>query len=482
MTQTSSLHVLILAAGKGTRMHSDTTKILHEVAGRALIDWVIDAAATLPEVREITPILGHDREAVLAHLSTRADAATLSFVTQEQQQGTGHAVWQASPKLRQSMPAHVLILSGDVPNLAPRTLRAFLQACAHQGAAAGEGAATLGVMTAVLDDPATYGRILRDDQGKLLGIVEWKDATAKQREIREINTGIYLAKTAFLLEALDALCGREPENAQGEYYLTDIVAYAAERGEAVVGWALEDEREVQGVNTRADLALAEHFAQTRARRKFLASGVTMLDPASVFLDAQVAIAPDVTLHPNVNLRGQTTLASGSVIEPNCVLRDAQIGPDCHIKAGSYIDHATVEAGAVIGPYAHLRPEASVGQGCKVGNFVEIKKTRLDDGAKVSHLSYLGDAHIGAGANIGAGTITCNYDGKRKHRTHIGQGAFVGTNSSLVAPLHIGDHAYVGAGSTITNTVPAGALGVARGRQRVIEGWVNRRLGAQGEEE
>ena len=458
-----SFQAAILAAGKGTRMRSNKIKVLHEILGRPLIDWVVDAAFD-SGAEHVAVVLGHDRERVEAHLSSRADAEHIAYAVQEEQHGTGHAVWEARDGLSSEY-THTLVLYGDVPNLSADTIKAFIA----DAAAANK---PLAVMTAVLDDPARYGRIIRDESGDPIAVVEYKDATDEQRAIQEINTGIYLARTDFMLRELELLCSKPPNNAQNEYYLTDLVEFAANQ-EGVFGWALDDIDEIQGVNTRKDLSVATEFARRRINQKHMLSGVTLLDPATTYIGAGVTIEQDTVIYPQVTLEGNSSIATGTHIESGTLLRDAQIGRDCHIKASCYITEAKVEDGASVGPFAHLRPGADIGQGCKVGNFVEIKKTRMNAGSKASHLTYLGDAEVGEKANIGAGTITCNYDGENKFKTTIGAGAFIGSNSSLVAPVTIADGAYVGAGSTITADIPEGALGVARGKQRNIEGWVER---------
>ena len=334
----------------------------------------------------------------------------------------------------------------------------------------------MALITAELDEPGGYGRIVRGgkDQRHVEAIVEAADATPEQLAIAEINAGVYVLRNDFALEALEALCSGVADNAQGEFYLTDLIAMASDRGLGVFGWPIDEVEQTHGVNTRHDLARATALARRLLVDRWMARGVTMHDPERVVIGPEVQLEPDVTLYEGVHLEGTTRVERGTTIEPGGFLRDAQIGPYCHIKAHSYIDAARLERGAVVGPFVHLRPGADLGPQVKVGNFVEIKKTRLDEGAKASHLTYLGDAHVGAGANIGAGTITCNYDGVSKHRTEIGPGAFVGSNSALVAPIRIGQDAFVAAGSTLTHDVPEGALGVARGRQRTIEGWAQRK--------
>ncbi len=456
-----SFQSIVLAAGKGTRMKSEHVKVLHEVAGKPIIGHVMQASLDAGAERVVV-ILGHQRAEVEAYLE-REFPGKYVVALQEEQKGTGHAVQSCSQYLTDG-PEFSLIVSGDVPNMDAATLKAFIDASQNFGFA---------VMTALLDDPAHYGRIVRTDECDMVGIVEYKDASPEQRAINEINAGFYLAQSSFLRVELDKLCAAPPHNAAGEYYLTDLIEIAANDA-VVLGWPVPDARKIQGVNTRVDLAAAESYARETINHRLMLDGVTMLSPQTTYVDATVEIGPDAVLHPNVYIYGKTTIASGAVIEPGSVITNSSIGPDAHIKAQSYITNATVGARTAIGPMAHIRPDSRIGSDCKVGNFVEIKKTSLADGAKASHLTYLGDAVVGEKANVGAGTITCNYDGKRKHVTTIGAGAFIGSNSALVAPITIADGAYVGAGSTLTKDVPEGALGVARGRQQNIDGWARRR--------
>lgn len=456
-----SFQTLVLAAGQGTRMKSDTVKVLHEVAGRPLI-WHVMKASLDAGAERVVVILGHQKDDVEAYLEEHFSGRYV-VAEQKEQLGTGHAVLSASEFLTGG-PSHSVIVSGDVPNMNADTLAKFWDESKNFGFA---------VMTAELDNPAHYGRIKRTEEGDVVGIVEYKDATEEERQIDEINAGFYVAESSFLKVELDKLCAGPAHNAQGEYYLTDLIAVAAEDA-PVLGWPVPDVERIQGVNTRADLACAEAFARRELTYKWMTEGVTFLDPESTYLEVGVELARDVVIHPGVHLKGSTTVASGSTLENGVVARDSVIGADVLVKANCYLDHARVGDSSTIGPFAHLRPGAVIGSECKVGNFVEIKKTTLGNGAKASHLSYLGDAIIGAGANVGAGTITCNYDGKNKHVTRIGDGAFIGSNTALVAPVEIGDGAYVGAGSTITRDVPEGGLGVARGRQQNIEGWARRR--------
>lgn len=447
---------VIMAAGKGTRLQSDLSKVMHEILGRPMIDWVVQAALD-SGCERVTVIVGHQRDVVQAFLADKF-GERVRFAVQDPQLGTGHAVWCAADALRGG-PERTLILSGDVPNMQPETLRNFCDASTGW---------TLSVMTAVLEDAATYGRIVRDG-AQVEAIVEWADASEAQRALREINTGFYVADTDFLLAELETLCAGETDNAQGEYYLTDLVAVAADREEATA-WILDDIDQMQGVNTRVQLASATSWARERINHRWMTDGVTMLDPATTYIDSTVTLGTDVVLHPGVELRGDTQIGEHTRVGNSCVIENSDIGASVTLLPFCHLESARVESDASLGPMCHLRPGADIGPGAKVGNFVEVKKSRLDAGAKAGHHSYIGDGHVGAGANIGAGTIFCNYDGEKKHKTTLGKGVFIGSNSALVAPVNIGDGAYVAAGSVVTADVPADALAVARGRQKNIEGW------------
>ncbi len=457
-----SHQAVILAAGKGTRMKSDLAKVMHPVLGRPLIGWVTEGALEAGAERVVV-IVGHQRESVESYLHERF-GERVAFAVQDEQLGTGHAVWCAREFLQDDAPERTIILSGDVPNLLPATIAAFVK---------NVGDSDLGVMTAILDEPAKYGRIKRSASGsRVTGIVEWADASDAEREIREINAGVYVVDTDFLRDELEALCTGPANTAQGEYYLTDLVAVAAENGQATA-WILDDVDQVQGVNTRAHLAEAMRWRRGLVNQRWMEAGVTMLDPATTYVDADVQLGEDVTLHPSVELRGATRVGARTVIEQSCTIVDTTIGDDVHVKPFCHFEEARVEDGAIMGSFCHLRPGADIGPDCHVGNFVEVKKTRMDQGAKANHHSYLGDGHVGARSNVGAGTIFCNYDGTNKHRTVLGEGVFIGSNSALVAPVTIGDGAYVAAGSVVTEDVPAKALAVARGRQRNVDGWADR---------
>jgi bifunctional UDP-N-acetylglucosamine pyrophosphorylase/glucosamine-1-phosphate N-acetyltransferase len=455
-TLPENLDVIILAAGQGTRMKSATIKILHRAAGRPIIDYVLDLAAEIA-ARPPIMIVGHQREAVQQAVGERA-----RYAVQERQQGTGHAVLQAAPLVDGAR--HVLILSGDVPLTRPETLRRLLDE--HERS---QNALTL--LTMKLDDPGMYGRVVRDTGGAVTRIVEAKDASDEEKQIDEVNTGIYVFDGEHLFDNLRNL---STNNSQGEYYLTDLLGVLRNAGKRVGAVVSSDPIEALGVNSRADLAFVEGEIQRRVIVKLMAEGVTFRNPATVVIDSTVTIGNDTVVYPFVTIEGKTIIGSRCVIEPAVHLVDAQVGDDVHLKTGTVAEHAVIANEATIGPYAHLRPGSRLGRRVRIGNFVETKKAVFGDGAKASHLSYIGDAEVGADANIGAGTITCNYDGVNKHKTIIEDGAFIGSDSQLVAPVRIGKGAYVGAGSTITKDVPPEALAISRTPQRIIEGWASRK--------
>ncbi|THG82622.1 UDP-N-acetylglucosamine diphosphorylase/glucosamine-1-phosphate N-acetyltransferase [Pseudomonas sp. A-1] len=445
-----SLEIVILAAGQGTRMRSALPKVLHPVAGKPMLGHVIDTARALQPQR-IHVVIGHGAEAVRERLA----ADDLNFVLQEQQLGTGHAVAQALPFIDAEQ---VLVLYGDVPLIEAPTLERLL---AHAGPE------QLALLTVELADPTGYGRILRDGEDRVTAIVEQKDANAEQRAIREGNTGILAMPGARMAEWMGRLSN---SNAQGEYYLTDVIAMAVADGLGVATAQPEDAMEVQGANDRRQLAELERHYQLRAARRLMAQGVTLLDPARFDVRGEVTVGRDVVIDINVILEGRVVIEDGVEIGPNCVIRNSTLRRGAIVKANSHLDGAELGEGADCGPFARLRPGSVLGAGAHVGNFVELKNAVMGEGAKAGHLAYLGDAEIGAQSNIGAGTITCNYDGAYKHRTVIGVDAFIGTNNSLVAPVTIGDGATTAAGSVITSEVPASTLAVGRARQRNIDGW------------
>lgn len=445
-----SLEVVILAAGQGTRMRSALPKVLHSIAGQPMLAHVIDTARALHPAR-IHVVIGHGAEAVRERLA----ADDLNFVLQAEQLGTGHALAQALPFIRAE---RVLVLYGDVPLIEAPTLARLLEQAAP---------AQLALLTVMLEDPTGYGRIVRDVAGEVQAIVEQKDASVEQRAIREGNTGILALPGARLADWLGRLSN---SNAQGEYYLTDVIAMAVADGLRVATAQPEEAMEVQGANDRLQLAQLERHYQQRAARRLMAQGVTLLDPARFDLRGTVTVGRDVLIDINVILEGTVVIEDGVEIGPNCVIRNSTLRRGSVVKACSHLDGAELGEGADCGPFARLRPGSVLGAGAHVGNFVELKNAVLGEGAKAGHLSYLGDAEIGAQSNIGAGVITCNYDGANKHRTLIGADAFIGTNNSLVAPVTIGAGATTAAGSVITSAVPDQALAVGRARQRNIEGW------------
>ncbi|HSB95948.1 MAG TPA: bifunctional UDP-N-acetylglucosamine diphosphorylase/glucosamine-1-phosphate N-acetyltransferase GlmU [Spongiibacteraceae bacterium] len=445
------LEVVILAAGQGTRMRSALPKVLHPLAGKALVHHVIDTATAL-DAKAIHTVIGHGAERVQQQLA----ALPTAWALQEQQLGTGHAVAQAMPKVADD--SIVLVLYGDVPLVKAATLQKLLTAV---------DANNMALLTVELNDPTGYGRILRDANGGVTAIVEQKDASAEQLKIREGNTGILAAPASLLKKWLPQLSAN---NAQGEYYLTDIIGLAVQQGIGVNAQQAPAAWEVQGINNRLQLSELERIHQRNVAEQLMTDGVTLADPARIDVRGTLTVGRDIFIDVNCVFEGDVTLGDNVRIGPNCVIRNARIAANAEIESHTSIDEAIIGEAAHIGPYARLRPGTELGAKTKIGNFVETKKAVFGEGSKANHLAYIGDSEIGSGSNIGAGTITCNYDGVNKHKTEIGNNVFVGSNSTLVAPLTIGDNAFVGAGSTITSAIPTNELGVARGRQRNIAGW------------
>ncbi|NEX19195.1 UDP-N-acetylglucosamine diphosphorylase/glucosamine-1-phosphate N-acetyltransferase [Thiorhodococcus mannitoliphagus] len=446
------LGVVILAAGLGKRMRSSLPKVLHPLAGRPLLGHVLAAAQRL-EPERIVVVHGHGGDRVKAAFADE-DCA---WVEQREQRGTGHAVIQALPAVEGL--DRVLVLYGDVPLIAEETLRELVDSSRET---------PLGLLTAELGDPTGYGRILRDGDGRVVRIVEEKDATPEERRVAEINTGFLVADGASLVTWLGAI---SDDNAQGEYYLTDIIAIAADQGVRIATTQPAELAEIVGVNDRLQLAELERIYQRRVAEDLMRSGVTLADPARFDLRGRLVTEPDVSIDINVIIEGEVQLGAGVRIGPNSILKDCVIGSGTEVMANSVIEGARVGANARIGPFARLRPDALLADETHVGNFVEIKKSRLGHGSKANHLTYLGDAEIGAGVNVGAGTITCNYDGANKSKTLIGDGAFIGSNTALVAPVSVGPGATIGAGSVISKDAPADALTLSRARQTTLQGWV-----------
>jgi len=457
--KTRLAQAVLLAAGKGTRMRSATAKVLHRALGLPLLEHVV-RAVTGAGADPVTVVVGHQAEAVEAAFSGRG----LAFVRQDPPLGTGHAAQTAREVFARHADRTLLIVNGDLPLLRQETLADLLATHHAEGASA-----TL--LTVLLDDPGSYGRVVRDAEGRVRSIVEARDASPEQKTIREINAGVYAFAVEPLLGALDRL---RPQNAQGEYYLTDVIGLLVAEGQAVGAKTAADPQEATGVNTMAELAEAGLFLRRRRVAALMAAGAVIENPATTHIHLDAVVEPDALIRPFTFLEGRTIVRSGATVGPFVRLVDTEVGPGAQVLDHCFLHECRVEEKATVGPFAHIRPESVIGPGAKVGNFVELKKTHLGAGAKAPHLSYLGDATIGPKVNVGAGTITCNYDGAAKHPTWIEAGAFIGSNSTLVAPVRVGEGAYVAAGSAITEDVPADSLTLGRARQVVKEGWARRR--------
>jgi len=452
----SDLLAVVLAAGKGTRMKSKLPKVLHRVGGKSMVQHVLDAAKAAGASRNVV-VIGFGAESVETALDGQAE-----FVVQAEQLGTGHAVMQAR-ELLHNFDGTVMVLCGDTP-----LLRGELLAKLYAEHIANQAVAT--VLTARMPDPAGYGRVIRDTSGQVVKIVEHKDASPAELAVNEVNTGIYCFEKAALL---DSLSGLNCNNVQGEYYLTDVIGILAGQQAKVWAVAADDYQETLGINSRVQLAEAEKILRTRKVLELMNNGVTIMDPDSTFIDAEVTVGPDSVIYPFTWLEGATVIGSGCEIGPNTRIQNTRIGNDVTLHF-VYAHDCQIADNVTVGPYVHLRPGTTLAQGVKIGNFVEVKNSQVGEDSKIPHLSYIGDTDMGERVNIGSGTITVNYDGKNKHRTIIEDGAFIGCNTNLVAPVKVGSGAYVAAGSTITKEVPSAALGVARARQTNIEGWVNKR--------
>ena len=460
MTGARLAAVVILAAGEGTRMRSSRTpKVLHELLGRTLVGHVVAASRTL-DPEHLVVVVGHGREQVTAHLAEIDPQA--SAVVQHEQNGTGHAV-RVALETMPGLAGTVVVLPGDAPLLTAQTLQLLVAEHERQGAATT-------VLTARLDDATGYGRVVRTESGAVRAIVEHKDADAATREVREINSSVYAFDAAQLRAALSQLT---TDNAQGEEYLTDVVAIHRAAGLAVAAYVTPVPTEVMGINDRVQLAEARGLLRDAIVAQHQRAGVTIDDPASTWIDVQVSIDADVTIATGCQLHGSTQVAVGAVVGPDTTLVDTLVGPDATVLRAHCVG-AVIGPEANVGPFTYLRPGTRLGTSSKAGAFVEIKASEVGEGSKVPHLSYVGDATIGTGSNIGAATVFVNYDGRAKHRTTVGDGVRIGSDTMLVAPLTVGDGAYTAAGSVITQDVPAGSLGVGRARQRNIEGWVDRK--------
>ncbi len=436
-------------------MKSELVKVLHPILGLPMLFYPIELSLKGIKAEKTIVVVGHQADRIQGMFRN----FKIDIALQEKQLGTGHAVLQAIPFL-QSFSGTVLILCGDVPLVEAETLRSFIDTYK-------ENESTLSVLTAVVEEPFGYGRILRNSEGWLEKIVEEKDASEKERMIREINTGIFCVKAPFLMEGLREI-GKE--NAQGEYYLTDLVGIARERGLRCSAHIVADPVEVMGINTRVDLAMANEVLRQKKLKDLMLSGVTVVDPKTTYVDRTVEVGKDSILYPNCHLQGKTKIGERCIIEPNSKISDSLIGNEVTIRANSVITESKIEEGASIGPFAHLRPLSEVKTKAKIGNFVEVKKSVIGKGSKANHLSYIGDSLLGEDVNIGAGTITCNYDGFEKHQTIIGNRVFVGSNVELVAPVKVGNDSSIGAGTTVTKDVPEGALAISRVKQKNIKRW------------
>ncbi|MGB9803955.1 bifunctional UDP-N-acetylglucosamine diphosphorylase/glucosamine-1-phosphate N-acetyltransferase GlmU [Desulfofundulus sp.] len=447
-----SLAAVILAAGKGTRMKSDLPKVMHKVCGRPMIEYVLDAVRGAG-AKEIVVVAGFGGDLVARTVQDRA-----KVVFQHQQLGTAHALLQAAPLLA-SFPGTILVVCGDTPLVSAGTLARLVAAHTSAGARAT-------VLTAYLENPTGYGRVIRDGEGRVRKIVEQRDAEPGELAVKEINTGIYCFSAPGLFEALSAI---KRENAQGEYYLTDIIGHYVDQGQPVAALVVEDAREVEGINDRRQLARVESYLRRQVVEELMLSGVTIMDPASTFIDRDVKIGRDTVIYPFTIIEGDTMIGERCAIGPGSRLVNVRAGNGVVVEH-SVIQESKIGDNCIIGPFAYIRPGCVLAPDVKIGDFVELKKTVVGRGSKIPHLSYVGDATVGSRVNIGAGTITCNYDGENKWPTIIGDGAFIGSNTNLVAPVEVGERAFIGAGSTITRNVPPGALGIERGRQRIIEDW------------
>ena len=463
------IHVVVLAAGKGTRMKSQVPKVLHRISGFALIERVLRTADALAPA-SITLVVGHGADEVKESLrgnpkegvASTDTRRALNFVVQEQQLGTGHALLQARPLL-EGKSGVVVLLSGDVPLLTSNTLRALIDTHLQTQAAAT-------VITAEMPRPFGYGRIVRTN-GRISRIVEERDASPAQRKITEINSGIYAFDLAPLFGALDSI---GTANNQGEYYLPDLIAIYRKHKRTVATWMVERAEQIRGINSRTELAEVSAMVRQQKNEELMAAGVTLIDPATTYVDSDVIVGADTVIHPCVFLEGSTKIGAACEIHSGTRIVNSTIGDRVCVRNHTVVTDSTVEADAFIGPFAHIRPGSQVGEGAHIGNFVELKKTTMGKGSKANHLAYLGDATIGSATNVGAGTITCNYDGEKKHQTVVGNNVFVGSNSTLVAPITLADGSYIAAGSAVTQDVPAGALGIARARQENKADWVAKR--------
>jgi bifunctional UDP-N-acetylglucosamine pyrophosphorylase/glucosamine-1-phosphate N-acetyltransferase len=458
------LAIVVMAAGKGTRLKSKRAKVLHEIGGQALLRHVIASASQIVQPQDICVVIGHQAAQVEAAVRDTG----VKFVHQEEQRGTGHAIQTAETAVRDYQ--NLLVLSGDVPLLKPFTIAQLRDFHLQQQA-------TMTILTAVPDDPTGYGRVLRKkaDSNEVTAIVEQKALTLEQQKVREINSGIYAFQTEQLFAHLGEL---KTENAHQELYLTDMADILVKSGDRVLALQAANSVEVLGANTIVEMMELDRELRLDTARRLMAQGVTILRPDTTVIDATVEVGPDTIIEPFVQLLGRTKIGEDCRVRSYSVIENSTLADNVLVRQGCVITDARIDAGALIGPFAHIRPETEIGEGAHVGNFVETKKVKLGKGSKANHLTYLGDAEIGSGTNIGAGTITCNYDGVNKHRTLIGDGVFVGSDTTLVAPIAVGNGAYIAAGSAITEDVPEDSLALGRSRQTTKPGWAKTRRGGK----
>jgi bifunctional UDP-N-acetylglucosamine pyrophosphorylase/glucosamine-1-phosphate N-acetyltransferase len=454
LSRVMNLAVVILAAGMGKRMKSDIPKVLHPVLGRPMLSYLLDAVNNLSPKRVVL-VVGHGAQDV----KKISDSKKITYVVQTKQLGTGHAANCAKSALK-NFKGNILILNGDFPLITSSSLKKFMKDHEKKNA-------DLSILTALIDDSYGYGRIKRDQNGDVIGIVEEKDASREERLIDEINSGTYCVKSSFLWNALKKINSR---NKQSEYYLTDIVKSAHKDSLKVNGVIVSDSDEVMGVNDRSELSYVQSVLKWRINESLMRSGVTLIDPETTYISPEVRIGRDTTIYPNTHIYGKSQIGRDCVIGPSTWIEDSKFGNRVTIRSSCCITNASINNNVNIGPFAHLRPEAQIMDGAKIGNFVEIKKSKIGPGSKVSHLSYVGDAMLGKDVNIGAGTITCNYDGFEKHKTVVEDNVFIGSDTMLVAPIKVGKGAITGAGSTISKDVPEGSLAIGRARQIIIKDW------------
>jgi bifunctional UDP-N-acetylglucosamine pyrophosphorylase/glucosamine-1-phosphate N-acetyltransferase len=458
---TTGFAIAIMAAGKGTRLKSARPKVLHEIGGQALLLHVIDAAKTLVPAEQIYCIIGHEADRVRAAVAPTG----VQFILQAEQRGTGHAIQQVKAHFTETgaaLPKHLLVLSGDAPLIKPETIVSICEVHLHEHAA-------MTILTAAPDDPTGYGRVMRRSPGspEVTAIVEQKALRPDQLATPEINSGIYCFETKALFSKLDSL---STNNAHGEFYLTDVAAMLVADGQRVVAVKADDINEVLGANTIAEMMHLDAAMRMDTAKRLMAQGVTIFRPETCIIDAAVHVGPDTVIEPYVQLLGATRIGTECRIRSYSVIQQSTLGNGVMVKNGCILDNANVADNAILGPYAHLRPESHIGEGAHIGNFVETKKATIGKGSKAHHLNYLGDTVIGAGVNVGAGVITCNYDGVNKHQTIVGDDVFIGSDSTLVAPVTLGDRSYIAAGSCITEDVPEDALALGRSRQVIKPGW------------